>query len=215
MKGHPIPYSAAELVWIKANAAMPRDALTADFNSRFGRKVAAAAIKALCWRKGWKTGRDGRFTPGLTPHNKGRPAPLHANSVATRFQKGNVPHTTRHLGHERETREGYIEVSVAVPNRHTGFWRSYVLKHVWRWQQVHGPVPEGMCLKCRNGNRADTEPDNWELVPRAILPRLNGGRAQRRMAYDAAPAELKPTLMAVARLEHATAKAKRREGYKP
>jgi hypothetical protein len=36
-------------------------------------------------------------------------------------------------------------------------------------------------------------------VPRALLPRLNGrfGRG-----YDEAPEELKPTIMAVAKLEH-------------
>jgi hypothetical protein len=43
---------------------------------------------------------------------------------------------------------------------------------------------------------------NWELVPRAILPLLNGGRNKRGIAYDQAPAELKPTVMAIAKLRH-------------
>jgi len=36
----------------------------------------------------------------------------------------------------------------------------------------------------------------------ALLPRLNGGGRKQNIAYDTAPAELKPTLMAVAKLEH-------------
>ena len=66
------------------------------------------------------------------------------------------------------------------------------------WEQAHGPVPDGMALKCL-GEKTNTDPANWVLVPRALLPRLNGrfGRG-----YDDAPAELKPAIMAVAKLEH-------------
>ena len=66
------------------------------------------------------------------------------------------------------------------------------------WQQAHGPIPEGMALKCKT-DRLNTDPSNWELIPRALLPRLNGrfGRG-----YDQAPDELKTTIMAVAKLEH-------------
>ena len=34
-------------------------------------------------------------------------------------------------------------------------------------------MPAGMCLKCKGG-RSDTDPSNWELIPRALLPRLAG-----------------------------------------
>lgn len=74
-------------------------------------------------------------------------------------------------------------------------WRGV---HLLNWEQQHGPVPKGMCLKCL-GERRNTDPSNWELVPRALLPRLNGKSGRR---YDHAPAELKPTIMAVAKLEH-------------
>jgi hypothetical protein len=46
----------------------------------------------------------------------------------------------------------------------------------------------------------NTDPANWELIPRALLPRLNG---RHTLAYDPAPAELKPALLATAKLEHA------------
>jgi hypothetical protein len=61
-------------------------------------------------------------------------------------------------------------------------------------------VPEGCALKCLDGNKRNTDPANWEAVPRELLPRLNGrfGRG-----YDAAPAEIKPVIMATAKLEYA------------
>jgi hypothetical protein len=60
--------------------------------------------------------------------------------------------------------------------------------------------PDGHVLKCLDGNKQSTDPSNWELIPRALLPRL-GGRFGRD--YDNAPDASKPTIMAVAKLEHA------------
>jgi hypothetical protein len=59
-------------------------------------------------------------------------------------------------------------------------------------------VPGGYALKCLDGNKLNTDPGNWEAVPRALLPRLNGKSGRN---YDRAPDELKPTIMAVAKLE--------------
>jgi hypothetical protein len=84
-----------------------------------------------------------------------------------------------------------IHVGLPVHSR----WR-YV--HVLNWEERHGPIPQGMVLKCK-GDKGNTDPSNWELVPRGLLSRLNG-RGSRN--YDLAPAELKPTIMAVAKLEH-------------
>jgi hypothetical protein len=89
--------------------------------------------------------------------------------------------------------------ALTSPTPYTGFERRYVLKHRWLWEREHGPVPDGMCLKVRDGNRQNTDPANWECVPRALLPRL-GGRYGR--GYDAAPDDLKPAIMAVTKLEH-------------
>jgi hypothetical protein len=199
MKGRQIVYSNEELAFIKRRRRMPRSELHAEFVKTFGRQdVSTTHINALCKRKGWLTGRTGCFERGLLPHNKGKPMPYHPNSAKTRFKKGRLPHNTNYLGHERVSKDGYVEISIDEANPHTGFERRYVLKHRWLWEQMHGPVPDGMCLKCK-GDQLNTDPSNWELVPRALLPRLNGrfGRG-----YDAAPDDLKPTIMAVVKLEH-------------
>jgi hypothetical protein len=177
------------------------------FATKFDRHdVTAVHLNSLRKRKGWKTGRTGCFEKGTVPSNKGKPCPpgtggRHPNSRRTQFKKGGLPHNTNYLGHERVSKDGYVEISIDETNPHTGYERRYVLKHRWLWEQAHGPVPEGMVLKCKT-DKLNTAPSNWELIPRALLPRLNGGRRKTRIAYDDAPAEIKPTLMAVAKLEH-------------
>lgn len=201
MKGHPISYSAAELAFIRRRAKMKRTDLHQAFSARFGRSdVSLSNLIALCKRRGWFTGRTGCFEQGIVPHNKGKPHPAGRSGGAAKnhFRKGHLPHNTKYLGHERIAKDGYVEISVAETNPHTGFERRYVLKHKWLWEQKNGPLPEGMALKCL-GDRTNTDPSNWVAVPRALLPRLNGRYGRD---YDAAPAELKPTILAVAQLEH-------------
>jgi hypothetical protein len=209
MKGHPIIYSEAEMAWLECNRTLPISEYHASFCERFSRAdVSAINLHSLRKRKGWRTGRTGCFENGFTPHNKGKKCPPgvggnHPNARKTQFGKGHLPHNTKFLGHERVSKDGYAEISVDQENPHTGFERRYVLKHRWLWEQKHGPLPEGMALKCLDGDRLNTDPSNWEAVPRAIMPRLNGGRRRSKPVYDEAPVELKPTILAVARLEHA------------
>lgn len=203
MKGHPIRYSAAEMFWLEANRLMVISDYHRAFVETFGRgEVSLINLHSLRKRKGWGTGRTGCFPKGNEPFNKGKPHPTRGRASETQFKKGGLPHNTNYLGHERVSKDGYVEISIAETNPHTGFERRYVLKHRYLWEQANGPVPKGMALKCR-GERIDTDPSNWELIPRALLPRLNGGRRKKRMAYDAAPAELKPALMAIAKIEQA------------
>ncbi|APE43633.1 HNH endonuclease [Sulfitobacter alexandrii] len=210
MKGRRITYSEAELVFIEALHQLPRRDLHAAFVKWSGRSdVSQANLTALCKRKGWLTGRTGQFVPGQVPPNKGRKMPFNPNSAKTQFKKGARPHTFRGAGHERiDAKDGYVIMIVDEPNPWTGAATRPVQKHRWLWEKVNGPVPEGMCLKCLDGDKTNTDPSNWEAIPRAMLPRLNGrfGRG-----YDVASAELKPTILATAKLEHAVRNRRRDE----
>jgi hypothetical protein len=205
MKGRAIPYSAAEMAWLEENRLLPIAEYHAGFVAAFARQdVSAVNLHSLRKRKGWKTGRTGYFEKGHETHNKGKPFPTardHPNCRKTQFRKGQEPHNTRYLGHERISVDGYVEISVAETNPHTGYNRRYVLKHVHLWEQANGPVPDGHCLKCVDSNKLNTDPSNWELIPRAALPHLNGGRHKKRLAYDQAHPEVKPAIMAVAKIK--------------
>lgn len=217
MKGRAISYSPEEMAWLEANRTMVISDYHRAFLEVFGREdVLLVNLHSLRKRKGWKTGRTGQFQKGQEPPNKGKKCPegvggRHPNARRTQFKKGHAPHNMQYLGHERVSKDGYIEISIDEKNPHTGFERRYVLKHRWLWEKANGPVPDGHALKCLDGDKLNCDPSNWEAVPRGVLARLNGGRFKRTLAYDEAPAELKPTVMALAKLRHRAGQARRRE----
>lgn len=197
-KGRSSAYSKAELAWLKRRRRRPRRELHAEFVERFGHAVSFGAFNAIFRNRGWLTGRDGRIQKGGVSWNKGKRMPWNANRARTQFKKGQRSSKTKYAGHEYPSKDGYIYISIDETSPHTGFERRYVHKHRWLWERLHGPIPKDMVLKCK-GEKANSDPSNWELVPRGLLPRLNGKSGR---GYDAAPECLKPTIMAVAKLEH-------------
>lgn len=160
--------------------------------------MALENIKSLCSRRGWKTGRTGCFPKGNVPPNKGRFGYCPPGCEKGWFKKGGQPSNTRHLGAEYvSAKDGYTYISVAETNPHTGFWRRFVLKHKWRWEKLHGPVPDGMCLRALDGDKSNTDPSNWELISRAVNLRLNG---RWSLAYADAEPETRPVVLAAAKV---------------
>lgn len=195
-----ILYTDAELRWIEKHCAMPRRQAHAAFCEKFSRHdVSFENFRALCTRRGWRTGRTGCFQVGVVPWNTGKTMPPNPNSARTQFKKGQNPSNTKYPGHERLSKDGYVEISIEEINPHTGFERRYVYKHKYLREKLNGPVPQGMCLKCLDGNRQNTDPSNWECIPRGVSALLNG---RWSMSYDAAPAAVKPTIMALAKLKY-------------
>ncbi|TGP22510.1 HNH endonuclease [Mesorhizobium sp. M1D.F.Ca.ET.184.01.1.1] len=201
-KGRRLKYTDAEIAWLRDNSTMEIKAWCAAFVARFSRPdVTPAKLHSMRKREGWKTGRTGHFEKGAAPWSKGKKLPYNANSAATQFKKGQLPHNHRGPGHESLGDDGYIWIVTNATNPWTGASTWRIHKHRYLWEKEHGPVPEGYVLKCL-GDRLNTDPSNWEPVPIGLLPRLNG---KSNRGYDHAPAELKPTIMAVAKLEHAVA----------
>jgi hypothetical protein len=194
-------FSGAEIEWLRSNCTKERDEYHHSFCAAFSRlDVSSAQLNALRKRKRWRTGRDGRFEQGSVPANKGKPRAFNENSARTQFTKGH-PRTGvaaeiyKPIGSERIHEGGYRERKI-----HDGFpmqsrWK---FAHRIEWEKVNGPIPEGMVLKCK-GDPLETDPSNWECVPRGLLPRLNNRWGRN---YDVASGDLKPTIMAVAKLEH-------------
>jgi hypothetical protein len=53
---------------------------------------------------------------------------------------------------------------------------NWVEEQILNWEKVNGPVPDGMVLRCIDGNPINTEPDNWELITKAENLERNSGR---------------------------------------
>lgn len=210
MKGRAVPYSPDAMAWLEANQALPISEYHAAFVATFDRSdVTPGHLHALRKRKGWKTGRTGRFKPGQAPINKGRKcAPgrggRHPNAQRTQFKPGVRTGVAvklyQPIGTEKVRGDGYLYRKINDDMPLQARWRGV---HLLNWEAIYGTVPAGHCLKCLDGNRQNTDPSNWKLVSRGVLSRLNGGRHKKRLAYDEAHPGVRPTVMALAEFEQA------------
>lgn len=208
MKGQRFTYSTAELSWIEGHKTMIRREAHALFVAEFGRTdVNLSNYHALCKRKGWLTGRTGKFDQGQTSWNKGKKIGAHPNSAKCHFKKGGTPPNQVPLWTERVTKDGYIEMKVPLPNPFVpGQDTRFMHKHRYLWEKVNGAIPEGHALKSLDGDRTNCDPANWEAIPRGMLPRLNNRHGRN---FDQSDPEIKPTMMAVAKLEHVVSKVRK------
>ena len=212
-KGSYLRYSKTELGWIERHRTLPRAEAHRRFCEKFGRDdVTLDNYKALCTRRGWTTGRTGRIEKGATSWNKGRKCPdgeggRHPNARRTHFKPGvRQGVATRHykpIGTERLSKEGYLERKIHDGMPLQSRWRAV---HLIRWEAENGKLPRGHCLKCLDDNRLNTDPSNWVAIPRAALPFLNGHRGYD---YSKMPAELKPSVLTLAKVKAARSKAVR------
>ena len=168
--------------------------LTFLFNEKFKTNLTIGQIRSYTRNHSIRSGRTGCFEKGHKSWNNGTKGLTGANR--TSFKKGNVPANRKPLWDERVcSKDGFILMKVPEPNPYTGFPTRYKHKHVYIWEQTHGPVPKGMIVALRDGVKTNCDPDNLMLLSRAELLRLN------QRGYKDAPDELKPSILALVKLE--------------
>lgn len=128
-------------------------------------------------------GRSTQFPKGHVPANKGlrRPGWAPGRMAETQFRKGERRGVAAEnycpLGTIRTDPEGYqrIKVRDALAGEPTGFGNTKVWPLLQRhiWEQNHGPIPPGHTVVFRDGNRANCDIANLELISRAELMRRN------------------------------------------
>lgn len=170
--------------------------MTALFNDRFGTDRTQQQIKTFVHNRGITSGRTGRFEKGNKPWNTGTKGQGLTGANRGSFKKGNVPPNRKPLGSERICpKDGFILIKVAEQDPNTGFPTCYKHKHVHIWEQANGPVPEGMVIAFKNGDKTNCELENLMLISRAELLNLN------QHGYKDTPDELKPSVLALAKLQ--------------
>jgi len=179
--------------------------LAALFNARFKTAVSVQQIKTFVKNRGIVSGRSGHFPRGHKPWNAGTKGQGLTGANEHSFKKGNTPANRKPLGSERICpKDGFVLIKIAERNPYTGFATRYKHKHVHVWEQLHGPVPKGMVVAFRDGDKTNIVPENLMLVSRAELLRLN------KHGYKQTPEEIKASLLALARLEVKTYEAVRK-----
>lgn len=197
MKGKQIIYSQEELDFVKANCKLPTKEQHRLFQIKFNRpEISSKHLNNLRKRKGWLTGRDGRFKKGSVPPNKGKKGYCHPGSVATQFKKGSVPANVKPMYYERINVQGYIEIKVPERNPHTGAPTRFRLKHQWVWEQHNDPVPDGFILHFIDGDRKNCSIENLEVIPRAV------GVIMNKKRHSSLPDEIKPVVKTLAKVQH-------------
>lgn len=141
--------------------------------ARMGLKKSAAYLEspAACrLRRGDNIGAATRFKAGMTTWNKGTHYVAGGRSAETRFKKGQKPHTWHPIGHERLSKEGYLQRKLTD----TGYTpRDYVPVHHIVWRAAGKDIPAGFRLCFKNGDKTDIRVDNLELVSMSDLMRRN------------------------------------------
>lgn len=138
------------------------------FNQKFNTNITSRTIKSYKANNKLNSGLTGKFRKGQTPHNKGKKMPkeVYEKVKHTMFAKGNVPPNHRPVGSERISKDGYIEVKVAEPNK----WR---LKQRVVYEEAKGKIPEGCPIIFLDGNKRNFDIENLRCITRSELLYLN------------------------------------------
>ena len=165
------------------------------FEREFGIRLTVSQIANAKTRLGVRSGTvGGRFEPGASPANKGlpwaewMPAESAERCRATQFKRGGLPWTTREVGEERVSKDGYVEVHVAQHRRERAN-DQWVPKHRLVWEEANGRAlrPDEIVLFA-NGDRRDFRPENLVAVTRAEnqgLTKIGRPYADRETLMDA------------------------------
>lgn len=113
-------------------------------------------------------GLETRFKALQPGWNKGKKqkdymsAEMIEKTAKTRFKKGQDPYNTVAVGHERISRDGYLEVKVRQL-KGTGKNNNFVAKHRLLWAEHFGEIPIGMNVEFVDGDKRNIVIDNLVL----------------------------------------------------
>ena len=142
-----------ELVdWVRSNQkGISRAELTARLNKRFDTDFSVNVVSSFCRRCGFKSGvNGGQLKKGGTPWNKGHGG----------FK-------TKEVGTERFcSKDGYVIIKTKQPRT----WRR---KHVVIWEQHHGKIPQGHCIRFLDNDRTNCNIDNLVCIHRGANAVIN------------------------------------------
>lgn len=129
-------------------------------------------------RPGDTRGEAGRFPKGHVPANKGlkgRKGYAPGRMAESQFKPGHgrsgiAAEVWKPLGHERISKDGYLERKV---NHGMPLQRRWRAVHLLVWEEANGPIPPGYAVCFLNGDKRDIRLDNLGLIHRRDLMARN------------------------------------------
>ena len=159
-------FTAEQEEWLVAHNHMSASEMSKGINDEFSLSTSPDEIKG--WRARTKNPRPtpSKFQKGHTPFSKGKKwdeymsPESQARSRMTTFRKGDVPHNVQPLG-SISIMSGYWVMKVTnVGNQH----QKWKFLHRLLWEKENGPIPKGMNVVFRNGDRSDIRMENLILM---------------------------------------------------
>ena len=184
---------------IDAYKRLPISDVTTELNKGFGTNFKVNQLIAYVANHNIESGRRGCFSENNEPWNKGLKGKGICKPNSGSFKPGNMPATTLPLYSERLSKDDIIEIKVPCESG-----TKYVPKQRYIYEQTHGKIPDGYVISFRDGNRPNFDLDNLIAISRSEL------MAMCRNKYRKQPDELKPTVLALSKLQ-AGISAKRKE----
>lgn len=106
-------------------------------------------------------GRRSQFKKGQASWNKGTHFVAGGRSAETRFKKGQKSHTCNPIGHERISKDGYLERKITD----TGVTRvDYQFVHRLIWLEAGNSIPPGHIVIFKDGNKSNLVISNLECI---------------------------------------------------
>ena len=191
-KGELRLFTPEQREWIQdAYQRMSLKEMVEPFHAAFGVRRTEAQLRSFTRNHRITSGRDGRFSKGSVPFNKGTKGLMKPNK--TSFKKGHVPPNERPMWSERITKDGYIEIKIPEKNPYTGCMGRFVLKHLYVWRKAGRDLPNDCAIMFLDGDRTNCDLDNLQMIKRSELLFIN-----RKFAGH--HASMRPTIINIARL---------------
>lgn len=181
-------------------------------NEKFGTDWTPTGMKQFRQRHGIKSGETGWYQKGHVPANKGkkleeyvtdpeRAADIRRRIAGTQFKKGHSPQNELPIGSIVISSSGY---KLRKKQMTGGQWDRWEFLHRALWVEHNGPIPEGMLVTFRDGNKANCDLDNLMLVTRGENATLT------KLELRSQDPDLTETGLNLIRLKRAAKDAKKR-----
>ncbi len=136
-------------------------------NEAFGTSYTTKQLNFFYKNHKLNSGLDGRFEKGHVPANRGKKGICAPGCEKTQFKKGNLPATTKPIGYERISKDGYVEVKIKMRPSRPDCNDNFVAKHRLIWEQAYGPIPPDCVVIFKDGDRRNFDLSNLALVTKA------------------------------------------------
>ena len=165
------PADVMQYIRTNCNGTSPDD-MAEQLNARFGTTYTQSQIRAYYKNHHLRSGLDRRFQKGQASHNKGKTwdefmsPEAQERSRRGQFKKGNLPHNTKPIGHERVSDDGFTYVKVKMRPSRSDCNDNFVAKQRLIYEKHFGPVPDGCMVSFANGDKTDFRAENLVLETR-------------------------------------------------